>query len=145
MHVLNVNADVKLLDDVNEFMHGVIAPYDCPIDIQFQIEVALEEIYSNIAYYAYPNSIGPTTINCNVEEQEGRPPLLIVDILDKGVPYNPLEQEDPDISLDCDEREIGGLGIYLVKNSMDFVSYRHEEGANIFTIKKYLEHEAKEV
>lgn len=140
MHVLNVNADVKLLDDVNEFVNGVIAPYDCSIDIQFQIEVALEEIYSNIAYYAYPNDIGPTTIYCKVEEQEGKPSLLIVDIIDKGVPYNPLEQDDPDITLSCEEREVGGLGIYLVKNSMDFVSYRHEEDANIFTIKKYLGH-----
>ncbi|MFI3202001.1 MAG: ATP-binding protein [Eubacteriales bacterium] len=144
MHVLNVDADVKLLEDVNDFLNEVLVPLNCPADIQFQIEVALEEIYSNIAYYAYPNEIGPTMIYCKVEEEEGKPYLLILEIEDKGIPYNPLDQEDPDITLSCEEREIGGLGIFLVKNSMDFVSYRHENGANIFTIKKYLGYENKE-
>lgn len=137
MKELTVNADVKNLDKVISLIDGVIEPYECSVAVQFQIEVALEEIYVNIAYYAYPNDIGSTTVRCNVEETE-KGPMLVVDILDQGNQYNPLEHEGPDLEAGYEEREIGGLGIYMVRSSMDVVSYRYEEKSNIFTIKKYL-------
>lgn len=138
MKELKVEADIKLLDELFAFINEVISPYNCPTEIQFQLEVALEEIYVNIAYYAYPNTIGDTILRCDVKCEEGKPPLLIIDIIDHGTPYNPLEEKNPDITLGFEEREIGGLGIFLVKDSMDNVSYRYEDNFNIFTIEKFL-------
>lgn len=138
MKEINVNADVKNLDSVLSFLNDVIEPYDCSIDIKFQLELALEEMYVNIAYHAYPNDVGMTTIRCNVVENEGKAPLLIMDILDQGIPYNPIEHDDPNIDLPAEERDIGGLGIYMIKNTMDALSYRYEENSNIFTVEKYL-------
>lgn len=137
---LTVDADVKHLDAIFDFVNQVIEPYDCSTTIRFQLEVAIEEIYVNIAHYAYPNAVGTTTIRCEVVEKNK--PLLVVDILDQGKPYNPLARQDPDVELDAEAREIGGLGIYMVKSSMDSVSYRYEEGSNIFTLEKFLDKEA---
>lgn len=134
MKEITVDADVKNLDSILEFIEDIIAPYDCDPSVQFQLEIALEEIYVNIAYYAYPNAIGKTTIRCEVLHDN----LLVMEILDQGNPYNPLEHKCPDIELGLDEREIGGLGIFMVKKSMDELDYRYQDNNNIFTIKKYL-------
>lgn len=138
MKELTVDADVKNLDSIMGFIEEVLSPFDCPPAIQFQLEVALEEIYVNIAYYAYPEVVGATTIRSYVTEEGGQPPLLTMDIYDQGKPYNPLEHDAPDIELSAEDREIGGLGIFMVKNSMDALSYRYEENSNIFTVSKYL-------
>lgn len=137
MRELTVEADIKKLDIVHNFIQESIKGYECGPAIQFQLEMAVEEIYVNIAYYAYPNAIGITTLKTDVVEDE-KGPLLVIDILDQGNPYNPLEHEDPDIELGLEDREAGGLGIYMVKNSMDALSYRYEGKHNIFTVKKYL-------
>lgn len=132
-----VEADVKNLDAVHGFILDSIAGYNCPESIKFQLELAIEEIYVNIAYYAYPNTIGITTLRTEVLMEE-KGPLLIVDILDQGTPYNPLEQADPELDLSINERDPGGLGIYMVKNSMDALAYRYEGESNVFTVQKYL-------
>ena len=135
MKELTVPATVENLDKVIDFLDRILEAHNCPLEIQYQIDVAVEEIYVNIAHYAYRPVIGEATIRCQVEEE---PLQVIIQLLDSGRPYDPLAREDPDLDLSAEEREIGGLGIYMVKNSMDNVSYRYEDGKNVLTIKKKL-------
>lgn len=138
MKEITVNADVKNLDAVLSFLHDTIEPYNCSTEVQFQLELALEEAYVNIAHHAYPNEVGSTTIRCDVVEENKTANLLVIDILDQGIPYNPIEHDDPNVDTSAEEREIGGLGIYMIKNTMDVLSYSYEDEHNIFTVKKYL-------
>lgn len=133
---ITVDADMNHLDEIFAFVEQVIAPYHCSTNTRFQLEVALEEVYVNIANYAYPDEVGTTTIRCEVVGE--KKPLLSLEILDQGKPYNPLARQDPDIELSAEARQIGGLGIYMVKNTMDTVSYRYESNCNIFVLQKYL-------
>jgi anti-sigma regulatory factor (Ser/Thr protein kinase) len=100
-----------------------------------QIDVAVDELFGNIARYAYPEGAGRATVR--IEPDPERQEVSIT-FLDRGIPYDPLQKEDPDVTLSAEERKIGGLGIYIVKKSMDAVSYRYEDGQNILCIlKKY--------
>ena len=141
MKELTVPAVVENLEQVISFVDELLALYDCPMEAQFQIDVAVEEIYVNIAHYAYRPYIGEATIRSQVSE---RPPLdFVIQLLDSGVPYDPLSHADPDITLSADQRDVGGLGIYMVKTSMDDVSYRYENGKNILTLKKTVHPQSK--
>ncbi|MEG1108902.1 MAG: ATP-binding protein [Oscillospiraceae bacterium] len=135
MEQLIIPAETERLDEVLSFVDGILENYNCPPAVQMQIDIAVEEIYVNIAHYAYNPDVGEAIIHCRVMPE---PLSVIIEFIDGGVPYNPLERGDPDISLSAEERDVGGLGIYMVKNSMDYVSYRHEKGNNIFTIQKRL-------
>ena len=97
-----------------------------------QLDVAVEELFVNIASYAYVDKIGIADIT--IELLPGQ--VVQITFRDSGIPYNPLEKPDPDITKPAEEREIGGLGIYIVKKSMDEVLYRYEDGQNILTIRK---------
>lgn len=130
-----VEADNSKLNDVLSFVDSHLESHDCPMKTQMQIDVAVEELFSNIANYAYAPGRGDATIRVNVS---GDPAVAEITFIDKGMKYNPLEREDPDISLPAEEREIGGLGVFMVKKSMDDVAYRYEDGQNILTIKKQL-------
>ena len=101
---------------------------------QMQIDIAIDELFGNIANYAYNPEIGSATVRVEVTEE----PTVIITFIDHGVPYNPLEKTDPDTSLSAEEREIGGLGIFMVKKSMDHISYEYKNGQNILRIKKNL-------
>ena len=103
--------------------------------VMMQIEIAVEEIYVNIVHYAYNPEIGKATIRCEVTDN---PMQVIIQFMDSGVPFDPLAKEDADITLSAEEREIGGLGIFMVKKSMDEVSYEYKEGKNVLTIRKVL-------
>ena len=103
--------------------------------------VAVEEIFVNIAHYAYGGNPGEAVIGLDVIPN---PKSCRIVFRDRGVPYNPLEKTDPDITLSAEEREIGGLGIYMVKQSMDKVEYRYEDGYNILTIEKNIDDSALE-
>ena len=105
----------------------------CPPDQQIQIQIAVEELFVNIAHYAYNPEVGPATVRVDVEDD---PISVVITFIDNGVPYDPLAKDDPDITLSAQERDIGGLGIYMVKMSMDDVSYEYKDGRNILTIKK---------
>ena len=98
---------------------------------QSNVLIAAEEIFVNIACYAYPSAPGEVTVHTCVEAD-----VVTVEFCDSGVPYNPLKKEDPDISRPLEERDIGGLGIFMAKRLMDTVEYRHENGMNILTLKK---------
>ena len=120
MREKTVQATLENLDEVMAFVEEQMEVYHCSMKMQMQIAVAVEEIYVNIASYAYREQKG----NARIRVQSGGEPLqIIITFEDDGIPYNPLLKEDPDITLSAEERKIGGLGIYIVKKSMDQVEY----------------------
>ena len=130
---MNIEAKAENLDKVIAFVDEHLVELNCPIKVQMQIELAVEEIFINISSYAYNPEIGPATIKASVEEN---PLAVSLTFIDNGVPYDPLAKEDPDTTLGAEERGIGGLGIFLVKQTMDDVRYVYKNGSNILTIKK---------
>ncbi|MCR4813865.1 MAG: ATP-binding protein [Lachnospiraceae bacterium] len=135
MKELTIEAKVANLQDVLAFVDEQLEAHNCPMREQMQLDVAVEELFVNIASYAYNPEVGPATI---LVQTEGDPLSVIITFVDHGVPYDPLAKEDPDITLSADERQIGGLGIFMVKKSMDEVVYRYEDGKNILSIKKQI-------
>ena len=135
MRELSLEATLENLDRVLAFVDAQLEELDCPPRAQMQIDVAVEEIYVNIAHYAYNPETGWAKIVVEVTEE---PLSVAIMFEDQGTPYNPLEKPDPDITLSAEERPVGGLGIYMVKKSMDDVLYEYRDGRNILTLKKNL-------
>ena len=133
MKKLEVAAAAENLDTVLEFLNEQLAEIGCSAAAQMQIELAVEEVFVNIASYAYYPETGAVTVQ--VETKPDRPEIAVT-FIDSGVPYNPLEKADPDVTLSADEREIGGLGIFLTKKTMDHVVYEYRDGKNVLTIEK---------
>ena len=134
MEKLTVDATKENLLKVNEFVEANLEKIECPMKAMMQISVAVEEIYINIASYAYGDAIGQAEILLDTDTAG----QVSITFMDSGTPYDPLAKEDPDITLSAEERGIGGLGIYMVKKSMDDVQYKHEDGKNILTLIKKL-------
>lgn len=135
MKTLTVPATLEQLETIQSFIAAELEAAECPAKAEMQIQIAVEEIYVNIAHYAYHPEVGEATVCCAVG---GTPLQVTIQFLDHGKPFNPLAKEDADITLSADERQIGGLGILMVKKSMDQVDYAYEDGKNILTIKKVL-------
>ncbi len=135
MKEITVPALLEELGRVTEFVDRELEAHDCPMKVQMQVDIAVEEIYVNIAHYAYHPEIGEATVRCSVG---GDPLQVMIQFMDGGKPYNPLLKDDPNVSLSAEERDVGGLGIYMVKKSMDDIAYEYENGKNILTIKKSL-------
>ena len=135
MDVLKIEAALDNLDEVLAFVDQRLEENDCPMKVQTQIDIAVEEIFVNIASYAYSPEKGNAEIGVEVSYD---PLEVTIRFADRGIPYDPLAKEDPDITLPAEERPIGGLGIYMVKKSMDNVEYEHKDGQNIFIIRKKL-------
>ena len=133
---MTVEAVIGNIPSVTDFVDRKLEDLSCPFKIQMQINVAIDELFSNIARYAYRPDTGPATVKVEVEED---PMAVVITFIDNGVQYDPLSTEDPDITLPAEEREIGGLGIYLVKKTMDDISYEYKNGQNILKIKKEFE------
>lgn len=133
MAELTLQASLEKLDEVLAFVEENLEKNDCPMKVLMQVQIAVEEIFVNIAHYAYGSEQGTATIRVEVG---GDPLQVIITFIDQGVPYDPLKKEDPDISLSAEERQIGGLGIFMVKKSMDDVKYEYKDGKNILTISK---------
>lgn len=136
MNELNLKAIIENLNEAIAFVDRKLEEVECPMKAQMQIDVAVEELFVNIAHYAYSPDIGEVTIRVEVQEE---PPVVSVTFLDNGAPFDPLAKEDPDVTLPSEERPIGGLGIYMVKKSMDDIVYEYKDGQNILTIKKKIE------
>lgn len=132
---LDINASVDNLNAVTAFIDEQLEAADCPMKIQMQIELAVEEIFVNIANYAYAPGTGDAVIKMRVA---GEPPTAEITFADSGMKYDPLAKEDPDVTLPAKDRRIGGLGIFLTKKTMDEVAYEYRDGKNIFTMKKIL-------
>ena len=130
MKELTILADDKNMETVNDFVHSVL-PEDCPAAIIYKIDLAVEEIFVNIAHYACSPNSGEAKILASFENGE----LMLV-FCDSGKAFNPIEKKDPDITLSAEERDIGGLGIFLTKKFMDSVEYEYKDGQNILTLRK---------
>lgn len=133
--VITVPAAAESIDKITEFINAELEKLDCPKKTQKQIDIAADEIFSNIAHYAYESKDGSAEIRF---EKSDNPKAVTLTFTDSGIPYNPLEKPDPDVTLSADEREIGGLGIYIVKKTMDEVKYERKDGKNILSVTKYL-------
>ena len=101
--------------------------------IQMAICVAIEEVFVNIARYAYGDGEGEMTVGIGFDEETR---AITFRMSDKGVPFDPLARPDPDITLSAEDREIGGLGIFIAKKTMDSINYSYENGENILTMIK---------
>ncbi len=135
MRELNIEALIENLDQVLAFVDEEIDKLECSVKIRTQIDIAVEELFVNIAHYAYNPETGPATVRVEVEKD---PPAISITFIDHGIPYDPLAKADPDITLSADEREIGGLGIFMVKKSMDSIDYEYKDGQNILHIRKLI-------
>ena len=135
MKELTIAATVENIETVTEFVNEQLEALDCPMKAQIQIDIAIDELFGNIAHYAYNPDIGQATVRVEVVED---PLSVVITFIDNGVPYDPLVKEDPDITLSAEEREIGGLGIFMVKKTMDEITYEYKDGQNILKIKKKL-------
>lgn len=133
MKDITVDATVENLEVVQNFVSQELEEQGCSMKVMMQIEIAVEEIYVNIVHYAYNPEVGKATIRCEVTDN---PMQVIIQFLDSGMPFDPLAKADPDITLSAEERGIGGLGIFMVKQSMDEVNYEYVEGKNVLTIRK---------
>ena len=135
MKELIVEAKRENLPEVQSFIDEQLEAVDCPMTTRIAIDVAVEELFVNIASYAYEHGEGVAVVQVTVHEE----PLSVeITFIDNGRQYDPLAKADPDITLSVKERKKGGLGIFMVKNTMDNVSYEYKDGKNILTIKKNL-------
>ena len=130
-NTLTVDATTDNLQQVMSFVDGILEENGATMKTQMQIDLAVEEIYVNIANYAYGENVGKAEISAECNDS-----VITITFKDSGKPYNPLEKPDPDITLSAEEREIGGLGVFLTKKNMDTVSYEYKDGKNILTMKK---------
>ncbi len=130
---LTVQATVENIQKVTEFVDEKLEALDCPMKAQMQIDIAIDELFGNIAHYAYAPEIGIATVRVEVQET---PMAVVITFVDNGTPYDPLKKEDPDTTLSIDERDVGGLGIFMVKKTMDDIIYEYKDGMNILKIKK---------
>lgn len=130
---MTIEATVANIEKVTDFVNEQLQEVGCPMKAQTQIDIAIDELFGNIAHYAYDPNVGPATVRVEVPKE---PLSVIITFIDNGVPYDPLKKADPDITLSADDREVGGLGIFLVKKTMDDVSYEYKNGQNILRIKK---------
>ena len=136
MKELTLEAKVDSLPQVLAFVDEYLESLDCSMKVQMQIDVAVEEIYVNVASYAYAPKTGPVTISL---ETEDAPRSVTITFTDSGVPYDPLAKEDPDVTLSAEERKIGGLGIYMVKKTMDSMTYEYKNQQNVLKLTKTIE------
>ena len=135
MKEITIEASVDNLSRVLSFVDAELEALDCPTKTQLQLDIAVEELFVNIASYAYAPGTGSAAIRFEAEQE---PKAAVITLIDSGTPYNPLARKDPDVTLSAEERQIGGLGIYMVKKSMDEVTYEHTDGKNVLRIKKIL-------
>lgn len=133
MKELTIDATVENIETVTEFVNKQLEAFDCPLKAQMQIDIAIDELFGNIAHYAYNPEIGKATVRVEVTEC---PLSVVITFIDNGVPYDPLAKDDPDTTLSAEEREIGGLGIFMVKKTMDKIAYEYKDGMNILTLVK---------
>lgn len=126
-----------ITDKSSEIVAFLMSSPDMPADpdLRFKIELSVEEAVENVVRYAYDGGIGWLEAGTNLDDKSL---ILTIELRDAGVPFNPLEKTDPDITLSADERPVGGLGIYLCKQMMDSITYQYENGNNVLLMKKQI-------
>ena len=135
MKELTVPATLENITVVTAFIDEQLEALDCSMKAQTQIDIAIDELFGNIAHYAYPGGTGDATVRFDFDEATRTASIAFID---GGVPFNPLEKADPDVTLSAEERGIGGLGIFMVKKTMDDLTYRYEDGKNVLTLYKQI-------
>lgn len=135
MREITLDATIENIAEVTAFVDEQLEKVECPVKVQMQINICIDELFGNIAHYAYPEGVGKATVQFKMQDE---PKMAVLTFIDSGIPYNPLEKEDPDITLALEDRAVGGLGIFMVKKSVDEIFYEYREGENILTIKKRL-------
>ena len=133
MKEMTLRAEIAKIPELTAFVEEQLEALDCPMKAQMQIDVAIDELFSNISRYAYPGGQGEATVRFVFDEAER---VCSVIFIDRGIPFDPLAQQAPDVNSPLADRPIGGLGIFLVRKTMDAVGYRYENGQNILTIQK---------
>ena len=133
MKEMEIDAILENFEAVQAFVDEELERLECPMATQIQIDIAVEEVFVNIAHYAYNPKVGKATIRVEIIDD---PLSIVMTFMDNGIPYDPLAKEDPDVTLPPEERKIGGLGVYMVKESMDDVKYEYRNGQNILTLRK---------
>ncbi|MBP3855312.1 MAG: ATP-binding protein [Ruminiclostridium sp.] len=133
MKEIRVKAVDEELNNVISFVEEQLESVDCAPRIIVQVNIAVEEIFVNIAHYAYEPETGEAVIRFEFQKE---PDAAVITFIDSGKPYNPLEKPDPDVTLSAEKRQIGGLGIFMVKKSMDDMRYEYSNCRNILTIIK---------
>ena len=130
---ITLDATVENIDKVVSFLDTELASLNCNDATKTKIFVAVDEVFSNIANYAYKPMNGKVTVKFNETQDNNQ---VEISFIDSGKPYNPLTNKDPDVTTSLEERQVGGLGIYIVKKSMDEVKYEYKENKNILTLIK---------
>ena len=130
---ITVPARVDSITQITAFIEAEMDAFGCTGSDRTQIDIAVDELFANIALYAYPDKEGEATVRLTTDRRRADVTLTFID---SGIPFDPLAKKDPDVTLPAKDRKIGGLGIYIVKNSMDDVSYEYKDGHNILTIRK---------
>ena len=136
MKELTVDATVDNITSVTDFVNEQLEAFGCPLKAKIQIDIAIDELFGNIAHYAYKPDVGPVTVRVEVKENHL---AVIITFIDNGVQYDPLSAQEPDTTLPAEERSVGGLGIYIVKKSMDEITYEYKDRQNILKIKKNIQ------
>ena len=137
VHMMNKTfpAKIEALSDVLGFVDQTLESFECPMKVQTAVCVAIEEIFVNVAHYAYGDGEGDMTLGIGFDEESR---TITFRMSDKGTPFDPLKKPDPDITLSAEEREIGGLGIFITKKTMNSVTYAYENGENVLTMTKQI-------
>lgn len=133
---IEIEAVIENLEPVTEFVQEKVLQMGCPPKTAVQIVLALEELFVNVANYAYAPETGMCQIRVEAAQLDDRQGNAVIVLRDSGKEFNPLLKEDPDITLSAEEREIGGLGIYMVKEIMNSVVYEYKDGQNCLTMVK---------
>jgi sigma-B regulation protein RsbU (phosphoserine phosphatase) len=126
-------AKIESLSEVLGFVEETLEGIECPMEIQTAVCVAIEEVFVNVAHYAYPESDGDMMLHIGFDDESR---TVTFRMTDKGIPFDPLKKPDPDITLSAEDREIGGLGIFIAKKTMDSISYSYNNGENVLTMIK---------
>ena len=137
MKKLTLKAARENIPKATAFIDEQLEALDCPMKAQMQLDVAVDELFANISLYAYPGGEGTGEAEIGFAFDETAREISIT-FKDRGIPFNPLKSEEPDVTLSAEKRKIGGLGIFVVKKTMDSMDYRYEDGCNILTVKKHI-------
>ncbi|MDP1552357.1 MAG: ATP-binding protein [Methanobacteriaceae archaeon] len=136
MNKIVVPAKIENLQKVLNFVNQELESVEYDKKSLLQLELSIEEAYVNIANYAYESEDGDVLISFNIDEN---PTQVTIQFIDCGTPYNPLNNEDPETFSKIEDKEIGGLGILLIKKNVDSIGYEYQDGKNILTLKKIVD------
>lgn len=139
LYELKIPAKLDKLSEVLGFLDENLEKHFCPMKTQMQMDIAVEEIFVNIANYAYGEKTGDACIKMTFGNDDSGRTYVSISFADQGMFFDPLAHVDPDITLSAEERQIGGLGILMVKKYMDDMFYEYKDGHNILTMIKYLD------